>query len=809
MLLKRILLFIYMLLPITIWAQGNLLKGTITDASGAPIPGAIVTIPDLKAGAVSDSDGRYLINHLPKGNYLLQVHMLSYNTLTVSVNISGITFKDFRLNESILERSEVVITGTSIATEQRKSTTPITSVRLKELRENASTNIIDAIAKLPGVNQVTTGPAISKPIIRGLGANRILVINDNVRQEGQQWGDEHGIEIDDYNISKVEVLKGPASLAYGSDALAGVVNIITDEPLHENKTTGNVNLNYQTNNGLAAVNANISSNKNGFYWKAYGTVKAAHDYRNRYDGYVYNSRFNNADYGVSIGLNKQWGNSKISFSSFNQNPGIAGGNRDSITGTFIKTVNNNDQEEEMIITDKDGKSYKNQIPYQHIAHQKIAWNNNFYLKNGRRIGITLAYQQNSRKEFESVLHPNEAGLHFMLKTYSYDAKYFFPQINNWQITAGINGMYQNNRNKGIEFLIPDYNLLDAGIYTIARKEIGKWSLSGGLRFDHRNIKTDALYLDSVGTRINAQEAGGDTKFNPFTRSFANLTGSVGASYSLSERTTLKINIASGYRAPNIAELSANGVHEGTIRYEYGNNNLKAENSYQTDLGVSYNADHIFIEASIFANYIRNFIYLRKLQSVAGNDSIPEKNNEESYSAFIYDQRNAILFGGELYFDLHPHPLDWLHFDNTFSYVRGKQTGHVTDSTENLPYIPPFRWLTELRVQKKSFSNWLKNGFVKLGVDVNFDQPYVFSAYETEKTTSAYTLLNAGMGFDIVGRKQKTICSIILAGQNLLNTPYQNHLSRLRYAPVNIATGRQGIWNTGRNISIAVNVPLTF
>jgi iron complex outermembrane receptor protein len=805
---KCILTFLYIILPFTAMAfppPAHSLSGTVKDASGSPMYGAVVTIPDLKAGAVADSEGRYIINNLPRGRFLVQVHMLSYSTVTSTVLVEGQTTLNFTLNESVLERDEVVVTGSSLATEQRKSPTPIQSIRLKELQENASSNVIDAITRLPGVTQVSTGPAISKPIIRGLGSNRILTISDGIRQEGQQWGDEHGIEIDDYNVSRIEVLKGPASLAYGSDALAGVINIISDEPAEQKKLSGNLSLNYQSNNGLLAGHAAVGGRRSGLSWNVYGTAKAAHDYRNQYDGYVHNSRFSNTNYGASIGLHRKWGYSRLSITSFNQQVGIAEGDRDSATGRFLSLANNNGVEEEVPTTDEDGRSYAKRVPRQQIGHQKLAWSNSFYLGNSGRIGLTLGYQQNTRREFEDVLQPDEPGLQFLLKTYSYDLKYYFPFFSGWQITAGINGMHQRNNNKGIEFLIPDYTLTDAGVYAIARRDLGKWSLSGGLRYDHRTISSSPLYLDSTGQRTEEQEGGGTIKFASFRRSFSNPTGSIGVAYSLTGRTTLKLNFASGYRAPNIAELSANGVHEGTIRYEYGNNALKAENSLQADLGVEYNADHIHFNAALFYNYISNFIFIRKLTAVDGTDSIPSVGNEEGYPAFVYNQSDAHLYGGELYLDVHPHPLDWLHLENTFSYVRGKSIGG-TDSTANLPYIPSARWLIELRVQKRSFNSWLKNGFAKLGLDVNFSQSEIFSAYNTETSTQGYTLLSAGLGFDIHSRKQKTICSIILAGQNLLNTPYQNHLSRLRYAPFNYANGRQGIYNTGRNVSLLLKFP---
>ncbi|WP_207798833.1 TonB-dependent receptor [Taibaiella soli] len=808
----RSLLLLCGLLCLTIFtaSAGNInagkLKGKITDEQNVPLTGAVISIPDLHVGATADSNGDYVISNIPQGKYLVEVRMLSYANITEAVTISGVTTHDFKLKETVLERNEVVITGTSLATEERKSVTPIQSIRMKQLQENISTNIIDAITKLPGVSQLTTGPAVSKPIIRGLGYNRIITLNDGVRQEGQQWGDEHGIEIDDYNVSRIEVLKGPASLAYGSDALAGVINIISDDPLPEGKIRGNVTANYQTNNGQEAIHAQLGGNNNGIVWNGYYTGKRAHDYKNPYDGYVFDSRYHNNNFGATIGMNKKWGSSKLSFTSFNQILGISEGERDSATGKFIKAVDDNGVPGEAIVTDDDGRSYSRATPSQQINHQKLVWANNLYFNNGGRIGLTLGYQQNSRKEFEDVLNPTTPGLSFLLKTYSYDLKYFFPVWKGWQVTSGINGMVQHNENKGNEFLIPDYNLFDIGGYAIAKKDWKRWSVSGGLRYNYRKITSDALYTDSSGERTSGPVAGGEQRFQQFNTSFSNISGSLGASYALTEKTILKFNFASGFRAPNIAELSANGVHEGTIRYEYGNLGLKPETSFQGDIGINWSSDHVQINGAVFYNHIQNFIYIRKLLNASGKDSIPEQNNDQGYPAFIYDQTNATLYGGELYVDLHPHPFDWLHLENTFSYVRGV-TSNNTDSTHNLPYIPAARWLIELRAQQKKMGSFLRNVYAKVGVDINFAQNNVFTAYNTETASPGYTLLNAGVGMDFVGKKQNTLFTLTLAAQNLTDVAYQNHLSRLRYADINYVTGRQGIFNMGRSFSITVSVPL--
>src|SRR5258706_8973112 len=329
-------------------------SGKISDSkSGQPLAGASVYFPDLRAGTVSDDKGLFKIHNVPPGKYLLEVSYLGYSSIVETISVTGDVQKDFSLSSSYIENQSVTVMGVSSATSAKRTPIPLNIVRKEDLFKNASTNLIDNLSKTPGVSQVSTGPAISKPFIRGLGYNRVIVVNDGIKQEGQQWGDEHGIEIDELNVTKVEILKGPASLTYGSDALAGVVNIISILPAPEGHIKGNILGVYQTNNRQRNLHADIGGNKNGFIWGLYGSYKAAADYKNKFDGYVFNSKFNEKDFGGYVGVNKNWGFSHLYFTRFDQHLGLVEGDRDDATGKFIKRVNDNGVETEEIATDKD------------------------------------------------------------------------------------------------------------------------------------------------------------------------------------------------------------------------------------------------------------------------------------------------------------------------------------------------------------------------------------------------------------------------------------------------------------------------
>jgi iron complex outermembrane recepter protein len=493
-------------------------------------------------------------------------------------------------------------------------------------------------------------------------------------------------------------------------------------------------------------------------------------------------------------LVESWGYSHLHFSAYSLTPGVVEGERDSLSGKFVKPVVVNDSTVEMkLATTTDLKSYTPSTPFQKIKHYKAVLNSNFIIRGGS-IKATLGMQQNQRQEFGDVFTPNTYGLYFLMNTINYDLRYTMNEKNNFNISVGINGMQQQSQNKGTEFLVPEYNLFDIGVFTILKKSFEKLDISGGIRYDTRNQQGNDLYVATDTTPFH--------QFTKFHSTFSGLTGSIGATYQFNDEVYVKLNAARGYRAPNIGELGANGLHDGTIRYEIGDPNLKAETSFQTDVALGVNTHHVTVELDLFRNTISNFIFSRKLTSVIGGDSI-----SEGYSTFKFVSGKANLLGGEIMIDIHPHPLDWLHFENSFSYVQSIQEGQA-DSTKYLPFTPAPKIQSELKADIKSRGNLFGNTYIKLEVENYLQQNKFYSAYGTETATPAYTLLNVGAGTDIK-KKNRVFCSLYLSINNLLDVAYQNHLSRLKYTPENYATGRMGVYGMGRNVSIKLIVPLYF
>ena len=358
-------------------------------------------------------------------------------------------------------------------------------------------------------------------------------------------------------------------------------------------------------------------------------------------------------------------------------------------------------------------------------------------------------------------------------------------------------MYQKSGNEGEEYLIPDYRLFDFGLYATATKTLSdRWTLNGGVRYDHRYLHGYELMED------------GEQRFMDFSRHFNGVTGSLGAVFNVNDNLNVKLNVARGFRTPNMSELASNGVHEGSIRYELGNQQLKAEYSLQADLGVDFTSRYVSAQLALFANRIDNYIFTHRLA----------EEIEEGYLTYAYTQGDARLLGFEVGVDF--HPVHSVHFSNTFSYVDA-QLMHADADTKYLPFTPAPKWSSELKWELSHHSHptvghhhttdaahrsLLNNLYVAVGLDCYLKQTHIYRADATETETPGYALLSLSAGTDIQLHGNK-IAELYVTADNLLDKAYQNHLSRLKYADLNTVTGRSGVYNMGRNITFKVVVPI--
>jgi len=748
--MKTIIKLLFFLAIYTTNAQ-NSISGKITDNQNNPLEKVQIYIEETHKGTVTSKEGTYGFKNLPNGKIKITYTYLGYKTVvkTIDINSENIVI-NIQLKESFFQIDEIIV-STPFNKLQSENVMKVERLSAVAIRKLGNTTLSEGITNIAGVSQISTGTSIGKPVIRGLSGNRVLVYTQGIRLENQQFGGEHGLGINDAGISSVEIIKGPASLLYGSDALGGVLYLNPEKFALENNSEFNVNQRFFSNTLGTNTSVGAKISKENWKFLARGTYANHADYKIPTDERVTNTRFNEKDFKTGVAYSKNKFTSELRYNFNRSKLGLTEGIAAQSTSTDILE------------------------PYQFIDNHIVSSHNHFFFGKSK-LDIDLGYTFNDRQEFEEHEDHNEneteeaheeheeAALRMKLKTFSYNAKYHFPKIGNIEILSGIQGLHQTNTNFAKEILIPDANVNDVGIFTTANYTWNKNTLQAGIRFDNRQISTERMeVVHDTETHI----------FDAIDKSFNSFTTSLGLKTSFTEAITARLNVATGFRAPNLAELSSNGVHHGTNRFEKGNANLKNEKNTQIDVSVEYKTEHFELFANGFYNHLNDYIFIT-----------PTNEIEDGEQVFTYIQENAKLYGGEFGFHLHPHPQDWLHLESVFETVIGKQ-----DNGNFLPLIPANTWRNTFRTEF-SIGKWLQQGYSSVTLQSTFAQNNS-SAFET--TTEGYNLINLGFGGDINFKNVKVSTSISV--NNLLNKTYIHHLSRLK---------NDGIFNQGRNIVLGIN-----
>ena len=747
--MNRLLFIVFSILCTTIYAQNSVSGKVLDKATNSPIPYATIYLPELETGTTTDEDGKFTID-LKKGTYKIVVSFIGFQSQALSISVPLSDSLTIILAESAMEMKEVII-STPFHKLQSENVMKVEQMKLKELKASGAVTLAEGLTNIAGVESVSTGNSIGKPVIRGLSSNRVLVYTQGVRLENQQYGDEHGLGINDAGLESVEVIKGPASLLYGSDALGGVLYLNPERFAQENESAADASLNYFSNTKGYSTNVGYKSSNNGFKFLFRGSLTEHSDYNtNKYR--VTNTRYREQDF--KAGLGYQSSNFKTEF-RYNMNNAKLGLPEEIGIQSLSKTP---------------------MLPYQNINNHIFSSKSTMFFDDSS-LDITLGYVFNNRKEFEEEHHHGshdehdhnehddendehanelenlEAALQMKLKTFSYDVKYNLPDFGRFETILGIQGMNQKNSNYGEEILIPDATTNDLGVLATSHIHFEALDVQLGARFDHRSISIE----------------------NSENKTFNSVNGALGFKTNLFKNITARLNLASGFRAPNLAELASDGTHEGTNRYEIGNINLSNEQNFQIDLALEYRNEHIELFANAFYNKVNNYIFLNPNGEMINNDPV-----------FVYEQDNARLYGGEFGLHLHPHPIHWLHLESSFEMVIGQ-----LENDDYLPMIPANSLTNTLRVELDTKSVKSSYAFIKLRS--TFAQKNV-NAFET--TSDAYNLLSAGIGgtFNLLNNEM----TVTLSATNLLNTEYVHHLSRLK---------PDGILNMGRNINVGLTYSL--
>ena len=704
-----------------VFAFSNIFSQTIkvVDATNnTPISFADVYFPELNTGTTTDDNGYFEIKNISVKKINVQISFVGYRTLSTAIILSqkNIILK-LEASHITLEDVTVSVPGGKLNTE---NIVAIENRKIKELYTSSPTNLSTAIAEIPGVEQITVGASVGKPVIRGLSGNRILTYSQGIRVENQQWGADHGLGISDIGIGSVEVIKGPASLLYGSDALAGIIYFVDEHYAKENSVETFLKSKYFSNNNQIQSSAGIKLNKNKFSFNVFGGLNKSSDYMlPNYDN-VYNSRFEDKSLKASIGyVNKNW-ISNLRYSYFENSYGIVG-----TDSTYS------------------GKKQRDiDIPFVNLTNNSLSFDNTIFI-NDSKINLILGYSNDVRKAIKKdVKTPN---INMKLETFTYNAKWYSSQIKeSFSVIIGSQGMHQTNQNSGMGMVIPNFTTQDIGIFTLLNYTLGKFDFQGGLRGDYRQINSEEKII------------GGITRFPKLTTDYTSINYSLGSVYK-NGNYSLRANISSGFRAPNSAELLSNGVLGSSNRYVKGNPNLISEFSNQVDFSYNYTNDHINFSINPFVNMINNYIFLAPTGETIGENVV-----------YQYTQKNAILYGGETGVHFHPHGLDWLHIRSDVSIVFAEDGNGIP-----LPLIPATRLNNTLKIQFSQKGIFrVKNIFIQ---DIyKFNQNRIG---EFETVSENYNLINIGTELEV---KTKLYSFLIDAGvKNVLNTEYIDHLSKLK------------------------------
>jgi iron complex outermembrane receptor protein len=693
------------------------LSGHVTDLSGNPLFQARVTVLEANRTTTTDLEGHYTVPGLPGGTYGVSFSAIGYAPQVRRVTLAedDVTL-DVELKPSLVELPDLQVTASPVATTSLTSPQPVSVLGGSDLQGSRSATLGETVSALPGVRSFSTGAGIGKPVIRGLSSNRVLVLADGERVESQQWGDEHGPQIEAGEADRIEVIRGPASVLYGSDALGGVINVITpplpDALGRDAFVGGRAVASYSSNNEQPDGTLAVEGASGGLGFRGSFTGRTGSDVRTP-AGDLFNSGLWTVNGSGTVGYRGGWGSVSASY----------------------------DRRDEKVEIHEDPAEDPAATPFQRIGDDRI------HLSASVPVGVShldidAGFGRNRRREFEEEGAPDVA-LGLLSRTYSTDVRLHHAPVGRLAGIVGVSGLRNSFEKFGEETLIPENAYNNLGVYAFEQAELGQWNLSVGARYDYRRLTVE----DDPELGVTAQR-----------RTYNSVTGNLGALYRVAEPVALVFNLGRGYRAPTAFDLFSNGVHEGTVRFERGDSSLENETSINTDVAVRVQTSELSAELGGFANYIDNFIF---------PDPTGEVDPESGFEIFDITQGNARLTGFETAVEYHATP--WLHLRGTADYTRGQNTS--TDTP--LPFIPPFRATYTARLEGGDQGRF-QHPYFSIGGESNSQQTNIDPE---DFAPEGYTLVHLAAGV-VVPMGERTM-ALDFQLRNAFDKEYASFLSRYK------------------------------
>lgn len=774
---------------------------------------AKIYVEELKKTIVTDKDGNFKISGLANGNYNLIISSPHHQPIFYHFEINNQDEShSFTMEDSKLDSSVIQVSGQSITKDKLLNSQSIYAVKGRELKRLRGQNIMSTIDNTPGVSTLTSGVGTSKPVIRGLTGNRVLVATDGVRQEEQQFSDVHTVQIDSYDVDSIEIIRGPASIKYGPDAMAGVVNIIRSKAPFPNKKTkklsGEITYNGFSNNNEDSGSVSLFGANTLIGYRVHTDARKGGRIKTP-AGKLPNTGNRESNQSASIASTGDWGNFYLD--TFNREQ----------TQEFYDNPNFN----------------RNRTPHVKLQHQKTHLHGDL-LFDRFNLEIDLGYQRNNRRyildkniyipAYNDLISPTKSdfhktyvlyqiqanedkqGVNMFLDTGTVDAKLNHREWKGLKGTFGISGMEQKNRLVGVMAPIPAYDLTNLGAFLYEELKLDNFTFSLGGRADTRTINvirkpknlpflpiSDSYYATSPNSVILNQ-----------TRNFYANTGTFGIVWNFMKHTSAVLNFSRGFRVPTPYELYADGPHAGANMYEIGDSRLRPEYSKNAEFSLRYITSKITGEITVFNNQIQDYITPYRAGALNQiyppdvtryNDALgypapvlisdlPRFHPKTGLPIYVYRQMDAVIRGVE--FATQAEVFSWLIVKPGFDFLYGKNKA----TGEPLPMMTANRARLGLKFLLDSF--WKKaKPYIQL--DGKFVAPQNRLAV-LETRTPGYNIYDLSMGFEIAGinTEEKTTVDFVI--QNLTNKKYIDHLNRYKAYS----------FNPGINMIFKVTIPFT-
>lgn len=734
---------------------------------------ATIFLEDLNKSFSANENSHFYIDHLCNGKYHIKVAYVGHKTLDTSVTISGNTKTIFNLfAENNLKEVEVEAHQVK---KQEVETLQKTEISGVEMDKTRGSTLGESLKSITGVTTIQTGPSISKPMIHGLYGNRILIMNNGVRLEGQTWGAEHAPEIDPFVATKLSVIKGAASIRYGMDAVAGVVLVEPKELPHTKCLNGEINLvgasNGKSGTGSAFLEGAFDKKLSGLSWRIQGTMKQSGAYSTP-NYYLTNSGVKENNYSAALVYNRKAFGSEFYFSNFNTTIGIYSGSH---VGNLTDLLFLFKSPEPVV---KSEFSYNINRGYQTVNHQTFKAKAFYNFKKAGKVTYTFARQENKRSEFgedlsynQSIVDANIPDAYFQLITHTSDLIWEHKPIKNISGCIGASYITQGNVYRGLDYraLIPNYRNYSGGVFILEKWNRRKLTIEGGFRYDYKWMQT---YTEDFTTlTLHSSEY-----------SWQNYSGTLGTIYRFNNNFSWNTSFSTGWRPPASIEMFAHGVHQSAASFEIGDTTLKEERSYNAQTYFNFSYKRFNAEIGGYYNLINNYIYLNPLLT-------PAITINGSYPAFQYKQGNVYYTGLDASINL--EIIKSINFISKTTLIYAyNQTIH-----DYLIYVPSNRFQNGISFNRDSLGK-LRQVYFNVSALVVTTQNRVPPNSDYVAPPKGYTLLNADIGFSIPIKQQ--LIGISFAANNILNTVYRDYLNRFHYYANDL----------GRNFTLRIKIPFS-